>query len=179
MDRAQKQQEIQFFNEHLNGAEIALCADYRGLTVSQLTNIRRELGKSGVVCKVVRNTLAKIATKDVLKDAEQSEVEKFVELFKGPSFVMFVPEDSVASAKITGKFAKDLKKFELKGAWFDGKFLDVAGISQLAKMASKEETLGMLLNLINTPATHLVRLLNTPAQQMVQVVNAYKDKLAA
>jgi len=179
MDRAQKQEEIKFFSEHFSAAEVALCADYRGLTVAQLTNIRREFAKRGVACKVMRNTLSKIAAKEVLKDCDQSEVEKFTDMFRGPSFVIFVPNDCVGSAKVSEKFAQDLEKFVLKGAWFDGKFLDSAGISQLAKMASREETLGMLLNLINTPATQLVRLLNAPAQQMVQLVSAYKDKLAA
>ena len=179
MDRAQKQQEIEFFQGHFSGAEVALCADYRGLTVAQITEVRREFAKRGVACKVVRNTLAKIAAKEVLKDADQAEVEKFTQMFVGPSFVMFVPEDSVGSAKVTEKFAKSLEKFNLKGAWFDGKFLDAEGVSQLAKMASREETLGMLLNLINTPATQLVRLLNAPAQQLVQVLSAHKDKIAA
>lgn len=179
MDRNQKKQEIEFFTENFSGAEVAFVADYRGLTVAQMTNIRREFAQRGVHCKVVRNTLAKIAIKNVLKDADQAQVDKFSSLFVGPSFVILVPEDGVGSAKVSEKFAKDLEKFVLKGAWFDGKCLDVPGISQLAKMASKEETLGMLLRLINTPATQLVRVLNAPAQQMVQVVNAYKDKLAA
>jgi large subunit ribosomal protein L10 len=179
MDRAQKQNEIEFFGSHLNSSTVALCADYRGLTVAQMTNIRREFSKLGVSCKVVRNTLAKIAAKEVLKDADSAEVEKFSDMFKGPSFIMFVPDDCVGSAKITEKFAKDLEKFVVKGAWFEGKFLDRAGITALASMASKEETLAKLLNLMNTPATQLVRLLNAPAQQLVQVVSAYEDKLKA
>lgn len=177
MNRAEKQQEIELLSKCFSDAEVAICADYRGLNVEQITSLRRELRKMGASCRVVKNTLAKLAVKEVFKSESSEELEKFIELFGGPNFVIFGKDDVVESAKMAEKFAKDFEHLKLKGAWFEGQFLDQKGVSQFAKMASKEETLGKLLNLMSTPATQLVRLLQAPAQQLVQVLNAHKENL--
>ncbi len=177
MDRAEKQQEIEYLHKCFAESEVALLADYRGLSVAEITSLRRRLHEGNAVCRVVKNTLAKRAIGQVLKDADQSEVEKFLDLFKGPSFVIFAKDDAVGSAKLAEKFAKDFADFELKGGWFEGRYMDRQGVSRFSKMASKEETLAKLLLLISTPATQLVRLLNAPAQQLVQLLSAYRDKM--
>jgi len=177
MERAEKQQEIDFLHKCFTESDVTICADYRGLTVAQVTALRRGMRGAKATCRVVKNTLAKIALGKVLKDEDQGEVEKLLALFRGPSFIIFGRDDAVGSAKLAEKFAKDFANFELKGGWFEGKFLDRAAVAQFSRMASKEETLGKLLYLFSAPATQVVRLLNAPAQQLVQVLGAYKDKL--
>lgn len=177
MDRAEKQGEIEFLHQCFADADVTFLADYRGLNVAQLTALRRQFGQASATCRVVKNTLAKIALGQVLKDENQSEVEKFLGMLVGPSFVIFAKDDAVGSAKMAEKFAKDFQAFELKGGWFEGKCMDRAGVTAFSKMANKEETLSTLLRLISTPATQVVRVLNAPGQQLVQLLSAYRDKL--
>jgi len=177
MERTEKQTEIDLLNKSFESAQIALCADYRGLTVAQITKLRRQLRGSGLEGRVVKNTLAKIAAKRVLKDSDGTEMEKFLELFKGPSFVVFSRHDPVAPAKMASEFGKENEAFKIKGAWFEGAFVDVQGVKALASMPSREETLAKLLALIAAPATQLVRVLQAPAAQVVRVLEACRQKL--
>jgi large subunit ribosomal protein L10 len=177
MDRAEKQTEVELLSECFRTAELALCADYRGLTVEKVTNLRRALRQSGATSRVVKNTLAKLSLEKAYQDADAAEVKKFIDLLKGPNFLIFVKKDAVVSAKVAAKFEKDLEHLAIKGGWFAGKFLDKSGVVEFSNMASKEETLAKLLCLLSTPATQLVRVIQAPAQQLVRVLEAYRAKL--
>ena len=177
MERGEKEEEVSVLVDQFRSSKVAVCAEYRGLTVAQMSSLRSALRSCGSVSRVVKNTLAKISVNKVLSDDNVAEKERFLELFKDPSFLIFGQEDAVASAKVVEKFSKDLDPFKVKGAWLDGKFLDKDLFASLSKLPSKEETLGQLLALINTPATQIVRVLNAPAQQLVQLLGAYKRKL--
>lgn len=176
--RVQKEQDLSSLNKSMEAAQIAVCADYMGLTVKQVTELRRELKKSGGEAVVMKNTLAKIAAKNVLKDMPAADMEKFLGLFEGPSMLIFGQNDAIGPAKVIAKYAKDLEKFKVKGGVFSGAFVDANGVDAVSKLPSREELLSTLLRLINTPATQLVRLLATPAQQVVQVVDAQRQKLS-
>lgn len=177
MDRADKQAEIEFLNGCFSGNQIAMCADYRGLTVAQLNGLRRELRDVGATSKVVKNTLAKISARESLKDSASEQVDKFLELFSGPSFIVFASDDVVSPAKVIAKYGKNLQQFEIKGGWFEGSFLDGEGVKQISMLPSREELYAQLLRLMNAPATQLVRLLQAPAQQIAQVVEAHRTNL--
>lgn len=174
MDRAQKQTEIQGLVKHFTKAQIALCADYRGLTVGQVTTLRRNLRNVGAVSRVVKNKLAKRSVDESITGADK---EAFSKVFKGPSFVVFSDVDPIAPAKVIADFIKTTDKFSIKGAWVDGKFLDAANVEALSKMPGKQELLGQLLSLINAPATRLVGLLAAPAGQVVRVLDAQRQKI--
>jgi len=177
MDRAEKQAEIDLLSERLKGAALAVCADYRGLTVAQITGLRKALGQSGAQARVVKNTLAKIALKKAYGRDDEGEVAKFSEIFDGPNFLIVAKDDPVSSAKVLVRFEKELEHFSIKGGWFEGRFLDKPGVAAFADMASREETLAKLLCLIATPATQFLRILQAPARQLVGVLNACRDKL--
>lgn len=177
MNRDEKEVLVAEFTENMGSAKITFCADYRGLTVKQVTEIRKQLREAGCFARVYKNTLAKLASEEVLKEAVGAQKDKFVDLFEGPSFVIFAKEDPVKAAKILDKVAKDIEVFQVKGAWFDGSFIDADGVGSVAKMPGKEESWAMLLALINTPATQMVRVLTAPAEQVVRVIAAYKEKL--
>lgn len=174
MDRAQKHTEIEALSKRLAGSALALCADYRGLTVGQVTTLRRNLKNVGASAQVVKNKLAKRSVDAALTGADK---DAFLAVFKGPSFVVFADTDPVAPTKVLADFAKTNSKFEIKGAWVDGKFLDLSQVEALSKMPGKKELLAMLLSLINTPATRLVGLLQAPGSQMVRVIDAQRQKL--
>jgi large subunit ribosomal protein L10 len=177
MNRADKQSEIEFLTDAFSKSAIAVCADYRGLTVSEIGGLRSELKKAGSTSRVVKNTLAKVAVGNAYSENSGEELEKFVGLFQGPNFVVFSEEDPVAPAKIISKFAKDHKNLEVKGAWFEGSFVDVDGVKELSAMPSKEEILAKLLNLMNAPATQLLQVMQAPSREVVQVLEAQRAEI--
>ena len=177
MERAEKQAEIEYLVECFSKAQVALCADYRGLTVAEVTELRRELNKTGCIGRVVKNTLARISAQKVYDKANQEELNKFLALLEGPSFVVTNPTDPVAPAKVITKFVKDKNKMAIKGGWLDGAFLDSKGVESLSQMPGKEQTLGKLLGLLAAPATQLVRLFQAPASQLARVIEAHRANL--
>jgi len=177
MDRAEKQTEIGYLTECFSKTKVALCGDYRGLTVAQITALRKELRPKGAYGRVVKNTLARLSANEVFKDADRAQLDKFIKAFDGPSFVVFSNDDPVAPAKVLSDFGKKNEKFQIKGGWFEGAYVDQAGVETLSKMPSREETLGKLLGLLAAPATQLVRLLQAPSQQFVQVLEGHRSNL--
>ena len=177
MKREEKQAIIESLNQRFAAAQVAYCADYRGLTVSQITNLRRQLRKAGVQSVVVKNTLARISAKKMLKDASGADVEKFLGLMAGPNFIVFGKEDPVGPAKVITQFGKENDKFQVKGGWFEGAFVDKQGVGTLATMPSREETLAKLLALISAPATQLARVIQAPGAQLARLLEAYRQKL--
>jgi len=179
MNREEKVQEISWITDQFAKSQIAVCVDYRGLKVSQVTQLRRELRQAGSVARVVKNTLGRISAQKTLKGKDSSDLEKFVKMFVGPTLVVYSHTDPIAPTKVLAKLAKDMPVMKIKGAFLDGQYVDPAGVDNLSKMPGREETLSMLLRLLNTPATNLARLLNAPGEQLVRVVDAQREKLAA
>jgi large subunit ribosomal protein L10 len=178
MERAQKVEQVETLAKAFTDSSAVYCADYRGMSVAEISALRMELGKTGATVRVAKNTLLKLAFEKGVDGASSTESEKFVSMLKGPTFIAFANDDIVAPAKVFQKFGKDKNTFKLKGGWFEGTCIDADGIDQVSKLPSREETLSTLLRLISTPATQLVRVLSAPAQQVVQVLGAYKDKLS-
>lgn len=178
MDRVEKRSEVELISGYLSKAQIAVCADYRGLTVAQVTELRRNLRKIGSVGRVVKNTLAKLSADNVFEKSAGEELTKFKNVFEGPSMLVVSYDDPISPSKVLTDFSKSYAPFKIKGGWFEGSFVDVAGIEALATMPSREELLATLLRLINTPATQTVRLLQAPASGLVRLVEAYRQKLS-
>lgn len=176
MDRAEKQAEVDYLKDCFSRSQIALCADYRGLTVAQITNLRKTLRKSGCYGKVVKNTLAKLAIEKQYKESG-ANLERFLKVFEGPSLVIFSYDDPVAPTKVMTDFVKGHEAFKIKGAWLDGAFVDAEGVQTLSKLPGREETLAKLLALIAAPATQLVRLLQAPSTQIVRALDAHRENL--
>ncbi len=178
MDRAEKQVELEAIAQSLQSAQVALCADYRGLTVAEVTGLRKKLRESGSSGKVVKNTLGRISVRKVLGAvASQSELDKFLSLFEGPTMLVVSQKDPVSPAKALAGFMDGKSKLQIKGAWLDGKCLDASGVVDLSKMPGREEVLAQLLRLMNAPATQLARLMKEPARQLVQVLGEHQRKL--
>lgn len=177
MDKAGKKQEVEFIGEHLKSSVLALCADYRGLTVDEITQLRSSLTESGAFGRVVKNTLAKVSIDQALTDGEREQVEKFKELFTGPSFVVFAGEDPAGPAKVMTKFAKEHENLEIKGGWFEGTCLELDGVKALSDLPSRDELYAKLLSILSAPATKVVQLLQAPGSKLVQTLEAHRQKL--
>ncbi len=177
MERPEKDNLISELSANLGKAQIALCADFKGLTVLQVTKLRRELRNKGCTAAVVKNTLAKRSIGSGLKDWKTEQVSKFSEIFVGTNLVVLSENDPVSPAKVLTDFAKDNEKLVIKGGFFEGTFLEAKGVADIAKMPSREQLIGTLLALINTPATQLLRVMRVPAEQTVRVIEAQRQNL--
>lgn len=149
---------IDEISELLNGAQAAVIADYRGLTVEQDTQLRKQLREAGVVYKVYKNTMIRFAAKGTPFEALEPHLE-------GPTALAVSKTDATAPARILANFAKTADKLELKGGVVEGTYYDKKGINVVATIPSREELLGKLLGSIQSPITNLVRVLNQIAEQ--------------
>lgn len=141
-------------NETASKAFSAVVADYQGLNVEQLTQLRVEARKLGVSVRIVRNTLAKRAL-------EGTQFDILSENLVGPTILGFSTseDDMGAAARLFESFAKDNKAFELKAAAFDGKVYKGADVSVIANLPNQEKALTMLANVLQAPISKLGRLL--------------------
>lgn len=177
MNRQEKQEELALLRDRFSKSQISIMADFKGLTVEQMTKLRRELRAVKATVRVTKNSLAQIVVKDVYKDDDAADLEKLAGLLVGPNIITFATDDVVGPAKVLAKFAKDNDKFQIKGGWLEGEFLNTQGVEQLSTLPSREETLAKLLSLLNAPATKVVQLLQAPGTQVVRLLGAYKAKL--
>ena len=158
--KAFKNEKLEEIKESISKAKVAIVSDYRGLSVSEITDLRRQLQKEGSDYTVVKNTLA-------IRAIEGTEYNKLAELLKGPSAIVFGFGDQVAPAKILTQFVKKAKKTEIKGGVLDGNLLSANEIQKLAELPSKEELLSRILGSLNSPATGLVMATSGLARSLV------------
>ena len=170
--KAFKSEKIDAMKAKFEKAQVAVVTEYKGYSVEEITNLRRNLQKEGGDYTVTKNTLAKIAIKG-------TEFEALADLCKGPVAVAFGFEDQVSPAKIVSKFIKDTKKGEILGAVLDGKLLSVEETKALANLPSKEELYAKMLGSINSPASGIANSVNAVMAQLTRAMAAVRDQKAA
>jgi large subunit ribosomal protein L10 len=152
-----KQPVVAEISDLLQDAKSAVLVDYRGLTVEQDTQLRKQLREAGVVYKVYKNTMLNIA----IKGTPFEELSKDLE---GPTAIAVSKTDETAPAKVLFNFAKGAEKLEFKGGVVEGTYYDKAGISVIATIPSKEELPGKLLGSIQSPIANFARVINQIAE---------------
>ncbi len=130
--------------EKFQSAVSVVVVDYRGLTVEQVTNLRKDLREAGVEMRVIKNTYLKRA-------ADKVGYEGLDETFTGPTAVAFSSEDVVAPARIMAKYAEDIEALVIKGGMIEGKVASLEEINALAKLPNREGMLSMLLSVLQAP----------------------------
>lgn len=150
----------------------AFAAEYRGLTVEQITNLRVKARKDGVWLKVVKNTLAK-------KAITGTEYECLKDSLKGPLILAFSKEDPGAAARVAKDFAKDNELFVVKALALGGKLLPATDLDRLAKMPTREQAIAMLMGVMKAPITKFVRTLAEPHAKLVRTFAAVRDQKQA
>ena len=153
-----KQPIVQAIAEDIKDAASVVLVDHRGLTVAEDTALRKQLREAGIVYKVCKNTMMKRAF-------EGTDFAALDEHLEGPSAIAISKDDATAPARILCKFAKDAKALELKAGVVEGTVYDVAGLTELSKVPSREELLSKLLGSLQSPITNLARVLNQIAEQ--------------
>ena len=142
----------------INGAQSVVVVDYRGLTVAEDTQLRKQLREAGVSYKVYKNTL-------VSRAVEGTEFESLRDVLEGPSAFAVSTTDATAPARILAKFAKTAPALEIKAGVVEGTYYDADGVKAIAAVPSREELLSKLLGSLQSPITNLARVLNQIAEQ--------------
>lgn len=168
----EKQAIVAEVNETAQAALSAVMADYRGVTVDAMTQLRKSARESGVQVRVIRNTLAKRAF-------EGTELECMNEALTGPCIVAFAMDDPGASARLFKDFAKEQEAFEIKALSVGGKLLPAEQIDALAKLPTRDEALALLMAVMQAPVTKLVRTMNDIPGRVTRVVAAVRDQKQA
>ena len=153
-----KQPIVQAIAEEIKDAQSVVLVDYRGLTVAQDTELRKQLREAGIIYKVYKNTMMKRAF-------EGTEFAGLENCLEGPSAIAISKDDATAPARILCKFAKDAQALELKGGVVEGTVYDVAGLTELSKIPSREELLSKLLGSLQSPITNFARVIKQIAEQ--------------
>jgi large subunit ribosomal protein L10 len=152
-------------------AQTLVIAEYRGITVADMTKLRSTARSSGVELSVLKNTLARRAVAG-------SSFEVVSDQMTGPLIYSF-SEDAVAAAKVVADFAKTNAKLVIRAGAFAGKALDVNGVKQLASIPSKEVLLAQLLGLMQSPISRIARVMAALAEQKGGGAEAPAEAVAA
>ncbi len=147
-----KKQVVEEIKEKFGKAQSAVIVDYRGLTVEEVTELRRMMREAGVDYKVYKNTLTRRA-------AEETGFEALLGDLVGPNGIAFGYDDPVIPAKVLNDFAKDHKQLELKAGLVEGQYCDVEAIKEIAQIPGKEVLLAKLLGSIKSPISNFAYLL--------------------
>lgn len=159
-------------SEAASTALSAVVADYRGLAVSEMTELRSKARADGVYLRVVRNTLARRAV-------EGTDFECLRDSLVGPTIIALSIEDPGSAARLIKEFSKEHDKLEVKALAVGGVSYGANEIDRLAKLPTREQALGMLASVLQAPVTKLAQTLNEIPSKFVRVVAAVKDQKAA
>ncbi|MBN1872958.1 MAG: 50S ribosomal protein L10 [Anaerolineae bacterium] len=172
ISRARKEALVAEYKQQLGNSSGIMIADYKGLSVSQMEDLRRRAREQDGQIFVVKNTLLKL----ILTEAGLIPPD---DLFVNTTIVAFCHQEIAPLAKLFREFAREMEegRFVVKGGLLEGKFLSAAEAIAVADMPSREVLMAQVLGTINAPATQLVSVVSSGIRQIVNVLQAYVDKL--
>lgn len=171
MAKPEKVSAVAEITEQFKGSTAAVVTEYRGLSVGNITTLRRALGE-GATYSVAKNTLVKRA-------AAEAGIEGLDDLFVGPTAIAFIKGEPVDAAKALKNFAKDNKALIIKGGYMDGAALSVEEVNKIADLESREILLAKLAGAMKGNLAKAAGLFNAPASQMARLAAARQEKKAA
>lgn len=153
-----KQPIVEEISANIKDAQSVVLVDYRGLTVEQDTQLRKNLREAGVTYKVYKNTFMTRAFKD-------TAFEGLTQYLEGPSAVAISSEDATAPARVLSEFAKTANQLEIKAGVVEGIVYDAKGIASIASIPSREVLISKLLGSLQSPITNFARVMNQLAEK--------------
>lgn len=171
MPNAQNTEMLANIKSDLENAKAMWVVDYRGLTVKEIQQLRRDIREAGASMKVYKNTIMHIA----LAEMDGPNMD---EILAGPSAFVIADEDPVASAKAIKTFAASNENLVIKGGMMDGAYVDADQVKAIASLPSREELIAKLLGTINNPLVQTVRVLNAPMEALARTISAIAEKAA-
>lgn len=170
MNRAQKAEQVAALNDVFAHAGLVVIAHYRGLTVSEMSDLRGQMRQAGAKFKVTKNRLVRLAL-------DGTPYTPLADKFTGPTAIAY-SDDPIAAAKVSVDYAKKNDKLVILGGAMGEVELDEGGVKALATMPSLDELRGQLIGLLQAPATKVARVLQAPAGQLARVLQARADSQA-
>lgn len=171
MDRAEKSELVTSLQQVFQSTKVVVVCHYAGLTVAQMSALRRQMRQAGASVKVAKNRIAKIAL-------EGTDVASISPLLKGPTLIAY-SGDPVAAPKIAIEFAKTNEQLVILGGAMGTTALDPNGVKALAALPSLDELRAKIVGLVQAPATKIAQVVNAPAAKVARVFGAYAAKDAA
>lgn len=168
MNRSEKAEAIAELNQIFKDANLMVVTRQSGLTVQEVTDLRRKVRAAGASYKVAKNRLT-------LRALEGTPFKALGPMFTGPTAIAY-SKDPVAAAKVISAFAKDNEKLSIIGGALGENTLDVAGVQALASLPSLDALRGKIIGLLQAPATKVAGVLQAPAGQLARVFSAYGTK---
>ena len=168
-NREQKAQAISEFTEGIGSATNAFVLDFKGITVPQVTELRKQVRESGSHYVVIKNTLALIAVKD-------TPLTKLTGYFSGMTAVAYNTTDAVALAKVLTRFAKDVPAVQFKGAMLSGQVVAATEVQNIANLPTREELVSKLLFLLQSPIRGLVTVLAANIRNLAVVLDQVRKQ---
>jgi large subunit ribosomal protein L10 len=168
VDRSEKQKLVTSLHETLSKAELVVITQQSGLTVAEVTNLRRQMRQAGAGFKVTKNRLACLAL-------EGTKFEGLKSKFTGPTAIAF-SADPIAAAKVAVTYANSNDKLKIIGGAMGGQVLDPSGIKALATLPSLNELRAKIVGVLSTPAQRIAAVLQAPGGQLARVLKAYASK---
>ena len=163
MPTQEKIEAVEDLKARLDGVKTVLLTEYRGLTVQQISELRKQLRAVSAEYKVVKNRLAKIAV-------SASELEVLKSQLTGPIALVVSKNDPVAVAKAVSTFARTNQALTIKGGYVDGQFMQPDALKALSELPSKEALRAQLVGAISGPLTQLVSLLQAPQRELAYIL---------
>lgn len=170
MPTPKKAAEIDLLVDRFERSQMTILADYRGLSVTQMQDLRSRLRPADSEFRVAKNTLVRIA-------AERAGVEGLEEFLEGPTAVMFAFDDVAAPAKAMSDFAKASRVLEVKAGVMNGQVLSADDVEAIATLPPREELLGKLVGMLASPMSRAVGVLSGPSRSVAYLVNARMESL--
>ena len=171
MAKSEKVAAVAEIADQFKGSTATVVTEYRGLSVTQITDLRRSLGE-GATYSVAKNTLVKRA-------ANEAGVEGLEDLLAGPTAIAFIDGEPVDAAKAFRDFGKDHKELVIKGGYMDGEMLSVDQVEKLADLESREVLLAKLAGAMKGNLAKAAGLFNAPASQVARLAAALQEKKSA
>ncbi len=167
MNKEKKQNYISEMTTQLDKSEAVIVAHYKGLSVKQLDDLRKRLREHGIIFKVTKNRITKLAL-------EKTRCKDLANLFTGPTAVA-MSEDAITSAKILTKFSKENDNLKILGGIMGNDILDIAGIKNVATLPSLDEARAKIVGILRSPAQKIASILLAPAQK-IAILSLEKSK---
>jgi large subunit ribosomal protein L10 len=168
VDRAAKRELVTSMHDVFKDTGVIVVAHYAGMTVAQMTELRRRVKEAGGTVKVAKNRLAKLALQD-------TDAAGIADLFQGPTCVAY-SADPVAAAKVAVTYSRENEKLVILGGAMGQTVLDSAGVKALADLPSLDELRAKLVGLIQAPMTKIARVVKEPGGQLARIVQAKAAK---
>ena len=158
MNKDQKKQYISDMTTQFDNSEAVIVAHYQGLTVSQLDDLRKRMREHGIIFKITKNRITKLAL-------EKTKCKDISKLFTGPTAVA-MSEDAITSAKILTKFSKENENLKILGGIMGSDILDVTGVQNVATLPTLDEARAKIVGILRSPAQKIASILLAPASKI-------------